>query len=180
MVKNKYKGKTKIQIVLTALVGMTLNETKWSHYQQSHWFWQACHLINSLSESHKHVTILSECECVMQTSLSALPGSSEPTPCPAGQTQINKGMSSCDPCPVGYYCQSAVSPSLVDCPPYHYCPQGQGKLSCFILTFNYHPRNEDIVWISFILVFSFQTWHFYVSSVPWTVLWFLEYMHQIN
>lgn len=50
-------------------------------------------------------------------------GSSQPTACPDGQYQNQKGQSSCKPCPAGYYCRSSQVEPL-PCPPGFYCSLG--------------------------------------------------------
>nr|XP_025037218.1 sushi, von Willebrand factor type A, EGF and pentraxin domain-containing protein 1-like [Pelodiscus sinensis] len=51
-------------------------------------------------------------------------GSAQPTPCPTGEYQPNRGSESCIPCQPGFYCQEATAGDPQPCPPHSYCPEG--------------------------------------------------------
>ncbi|XP_025037213.2 uncharacterized protein LOC102455781 [Pelodiscus sinensis] len=50
-------------------------------------------------------------------------GSAQPTPCPTGEYQPNRGSESCIPCQPGFYCQEATAGDPQPCPPHSYCPE---------------------------------------------------------
>ena len=53
-------------------------------------------------------------------------GSSQPTPCPAGQYNNETRRDTCRVCPEGFYCPINTT-TPVSCPEGHYCLEGQGE-----------------------------------------------------